>query len=205
MEIERIELERLIGHPQNANVMGKEGLKKLRRHIERTGRYEPLVVRKHPERKGCYEILNGHHRKKVLEEIGKKEAECVVWEVTDEEAIMLLMTLNRLNGEDDPVKRGELAELLLKKHPEKELLRWLPEKRRQLQKLVQVRKEIKPVAKERIDELPQAMSFFVTKNEKEIIEKGLKRVAKIQEGKAEKGGRGKLLAEMAGIVLEDKG
>jgi len=37
--------------------MSAETLRKLRRHIERTRRYEPLTVRPHPSGDGKYEIV----------------------------------------------------------------------------------------------------------------------------------------------------
>src|SRR3990172_4622860 len=55
-----IALENLVPHPENSNHMSAETLRKLRRHIERTGRYEPLTVRPHPHDRGKFEALNGH-------------------------------------------------------------------------------------------------------------------------------------------------
>jgi hypothetical protein len=40
-----IAIEMIEPHPRNSNVMTEEAMKKLERHIERSGRYEPLVVR----------------------------------------------------------------------------------------------------------------------------------------------------------------
>jgi ParB-like chromosome segregation protein Spo0J len=37
--------------------MSADTLRKLRRHIERTRRYEPLTVRPHPSGDGKYEIV----------------------------------------------------------------------------------------------------------------------------------------------------
>ena len=38
-------LDALDSHPENANRMSADRLEKLKGHIERTGRYEPLIVR----------------------------------------------------------------------------------------------------------------------------------------------------------------
>ena len=40
-----IPIDRLREHPRNSNAMSAEALRTLRRHIRRSGRYEPLVVR----------------------------------------------------------------------------------------------------------------------------------------------------------------
>jgi ParB-like chromosome segregation protein Spo0J len=42
--------------------MPAEMLRKLRRNIERMGRYEPLTVRPHPWGEGKYQVIIGHNR-----------------------------------------------------------------------------------------------------------------------------------------------
>jgi len=58
MDIVQIGLEKLVAHRANANVMSREFMAKLRRHIEGHGHYEPLVVRKHPQKEGYFELIN---------------------------------------------------------------------------------------------------------------------------------------------------
>ena len=54
-KIQKIPTELLVEHPENSNFMNAETARKLRRHIERTGRYESLTVRPHPSEDGrCY-------------------------------------------------------------------------------------------------------------------------------------------------------
>lgn len=57
MLLQDIPVELLVPHPENSNFMDAETLKKLRRHIERTGRYEPLTVRPHPSEEGKFQII----------------------------------------------------------------------------------------------------------------------------------------------------
>ena len=61
-----IPLDLLVPHPENSNFMKEEVLRKLRRHIERTGRYEPLMVRPHPSEENKFQVVNGHNRLRVL-------------------------------------------------------------------------------------------------------------------------------------------
>ena len=103
--LNEIAVESLVRHPENSNHMSAETLGKLRRHIERTGRYEPLTVRPHPREAGKFEVLNGHNRLRVLRAIGHKSARCVVWDVDDDQARLYLATLNRLAGSDIPERR----------------------------------------------------------------------------------------------------
>ena len=81
--IHSIALDKLVGHPGNPNIMSSDKFGKLVRNIERTGRYEPLVVRPHPAKAGFFEIINGHHRSKALAKLGRERADCVVWDVDD--------------------------------------------------------------------------------------------------------------------------
>jgi ParB-like chromosome segregation protein Spo0J len=115
--------------------MSAETLRKLRRHIERTGRYEPLTVRPHPHDQGKFEVLNGHNRLRVLRAIGHKSARCVVWNVDDEQARLYLATLNRLAGSEIPERRAMLLESLLATSDIEELSQLLPDDKRQLEEL----------------------------------------------------------------------
>ena len=56
MTYQDIPLIFLVPHPENSNFMNAETAKKLRRHIERTGRYEPLTVRPHPKEEGKFQL-----------------------------------------------------------------------------------------------------------------------------------------------------
>ena len=130
-----IPIDSLVPHPENSNHMTAEMLGKLRRHIERTGRYEPLTVRPHPSAEGKYEVLNGHNRLRVLRAIGHESARCVVWDVDDGQARLYLATLNRLAGADIPERRAALLESLLGTFDIAELSALLPDDRRQIEEL----------------------------------------------------------------------
>ncbi len=109
-----IPIDSLVPHPENSNYMPAGMLRKLRLHIERTGRYEPLTVRPHPTLEGRFELLNGHNRLRVLRAIGHQSARCVVWDVNDDQARLYLATLNRLAGSDVPERWAALVERKLK-------------------------------------------------------------------------------------------
>lgn len=208
MKIVEIELGKLIGHRANANVMSEQLMKRLGRHIEQTGMYEPLVVRRHPSQAGCYELLNGHHRKGVLEQLKHERAQCVVWDVNDEQALMLLATLNRLSGRDDSHRRAELLGELSRRYGCDRLGELLPETRKQLQKLLALNEPPEPVEPGQLGQLPMAMTFFVTAEQKAIVERGLK-VARDSvggdcPGDTGKLTRGDLLACMAELVVRSR-
>lgn len=125
--LERIPLVRLHAHPANANVMSESGLEKLARNIEREGRYPPLIVRPHPTVAGEWQYLDGKHRGDVLKALGHADALCYVWPCDDATALLLLATLNRLEGEDLAAKRAELLSQLMDAQPGLRLAELLPE------------------------------------------------------------------------------
>ena len=84
-----------------------------------------------------YQILNGHHRVEVLRQLGCETARCDVWDVDDAEALVLVATLNRLSGEDDPVKRDALLAELLKSFDAPQLADLVPESLEDLADLAQ--------------------------------------------------------------------
>ncbi|MCL2648745.1 MAG: ParB/RepB/Spo0J family partition protein [Phycisphaerales bacterium] len=175
-EVQQIELSRLIAHPKNANVMSPSVMAKLRRHIEKTGRYESLVVRPHPTREACFELINGHHRKEILESLGRTHAACVVWDLDDTETLMLLATVNRLGGEDAPGKRLDLLEALadsLAASPA-ELAKFLPEEEAVLMKLLSEEKPPEMATQPPLTKMTEAFTVFLTAGDKKQLLETLK-------------------------------
>ena len=117
MKIQEIPTGLLLEHPENSNFMNAETAQKLRRHIERTGRYEPLTVRPHPFEEGKFQVINGHNRLRVLRALNYQIAHCVVWDLDDDQTRLYLATLNRLSGSDIPERRAVLLENLLDTYP----------------------------------------------------------------------------------------
>jgi ParB family chromosome partitioning protein len=176
--IQTIPLDKLIAHPLNANRMSEAVFKKLLRNIERTGMYEPIVVRKHPEIGGSFQIINGHHRVSALVELGYETADCVVWDVDDAEAAVLLATLNRLAGSDVLDKKIELLNRLREDFGAGELAKLLPQTKKQIEALVNLKIPDVPsrqiertfgiplvfyVSKEQLAKINQALSLVIDK------------------------------------------
>jgi ParB-like chromosome segregation protein Spo0J len=209
MNIETIPMTHLHAHPQNANVMQDTLLKKLKIHIQRHGQYEPLVVRPHPQQTGHYQLLNGHHRKQILEELGHQNAHCVVWNVDDNEALILLATLNRLNGQDNPVKRSALLDELTRRYERRDIAAQLPETAAQLQKLLAIAAPPHSVQPEPFNSAPQAMTFFVTAPQKKQIDLALRQMRQCVEPQDHAATRGDILTKIASFYLfhnaENKG
>ena len=78
-QVTSIPIEKLVAHPDNPSRMSKGNLAKLIRNIGRTGRYEPLLVRPFPQRRGLFQIINGHSRCRALVELGHETDDAIVW------------------------------------------------------------------------------------------------------------------------------
>ena len=183
-----IPLEVLQPHPENSNRMPPHLMEKLKTHIERTGLYEPLVVRPmgHDAAGGdlkseisdlrCrYQILNGHHRAEVLRGLGHTRARCDVWEVDDDEARLLLATLNRLEGRDDPSARARLVARLAKGRTAEELARLLPEPPDAVERLLRLAQPPPtPLAPEAIEPPARPMTFFLAEEQHALVTEALR-------------------------------
>jgi len=185
--------------------MPDERLAKLEENIRREGDCPPLVVRPDPQEDGCYQMLDGHWRKLVLERLGHKDALCYLWPCDDETALVLLATLNRLEGQDDPLKRAELLRDLTELSSPVELAQLLPESAtliRQSLKLLDLdlealladlQKDVGPASGLR------AISFAVTPEDEAVVEEAVRQAAAVLEGTNR---RGRALAIIANSYLE---
>ena len=146
--VQHLPLDQLHPHPANANVMPNRLFRTLVQHLREFRRHPPLIVRPHPRRAGAFEILDGHHRARALREVGETRAACEVWEdVDDERAAILLLTLNRLQGSDDPKKRAALIDSLRDARTDaaaSSIARRLPEDRRKIERLLKLARQPPP-------------------------------------------------------------
>ena len=175
-QVVRIALDRLRAHPLNSNVMDAPSLRKLKAHLKRTGWYPPLIVRPADDETDAYQVIDGHHRWRAIEALGHDAAECVVWHVDTDEALVLLSTLNRLRGQDDPTRRAELIEHLQHRlrTGASDLAALLPESASQIEKHLALRKPAPQPAKPRsLDAMPVAVHFFLNGAQKRRLDEAL--------------------------------
>lgn len=204
-----VPLDDLRAHPLNSNVMSEDLKEKLKAHIKRTGRYPFLVIRPHPDEPGKYQVLDGHHRVEVLRELGHPHARCDVWEVNDREAKLLLATLNRLQGQDIPIRRAELLHELLGEMSLNDLAGLLPETDKQLEELHALlefpAEEIASILAEQEEAeektLPVVMSFVVSHEQSELIEQAVELAS---DGVPGRDRRARGLANLAQGFLEKR-
>jgi ParB/RepB/Spo0J family partition protein len=171
-EIVHIALERLVSHPDNPNHMSRANFAKLVRSIERTGHYEPLVVRPHPDKAGYFQIINGHHRRDALQELGHETADAVVWNMDDVQTAILLSTLNRLGGRDSLEKKVSLLRRLRRYMSIPDLAKLLPQTRGQLERLIS-RRPLSRVSPQGQNPFSVPIVFFVSEAQQKAVEEAL--------------------------------
>jgi len=203
MTLQWIPLDALQPHPENANVMPPRLRAKLKANLARTGRYEPLVVRPLADADSrCYQLLNGHHRAMALRDLGHTHARCDVWDVDDDEARLLLVTLNRLEGRDDPSRRAALVARLAEGRRSEDLARLLPEPPDALARLRKLAEPPPgPADPADVGPLPRAMTFFLATDQASLVREALRAAGSADEHPS----RGEALVGLAQWYLEAKG
>ena len=198
--IKSIPLDKLDAHPDNPNEQSKVNFGKLVRNIERTGLYEPLVVRPHPNKTGHFQIINGHHRCHALTKLGYKSADCIMWEIDDEQTDILLATLNRLGGSDNLGKKLKLLKRLNKRFSGGELAKLLPLKQKQIERLANLKVPGSP-AKINAKHFLSPLVFFVRDAQQRQIENALSLVEEPKSEMTNAAKRAAALTHIAGYFL----
>ena len=212
-QVQSIAIDKLVAHPDNSNRMSKTNFAKLVRNIKRTGRYEPLVVRPAPaaptdrtlpggitrgvslNRSGtvgaAFQIISGHHRWQALAQLDYKTADAIVWDIDDEQADILLATLNRLGGSDVLEKKLALLKRLNNRMEAATLAKLLPQTAKQIERLMQLANSdctmsiasCKPtIAHCKSKAFLNPLVFFVNDKQLEIIDNALSLAREAQNG-----------------------
>lgn len=176
-----IELSRLHADPRNSNVCTPDVLEKIERNIQRSGQCPSLIVRPHPEKPDEYILIDGHHRYRILQNLGWTSVECQVWSVDEKEAALLLATLNRLRGTDNFHKRAELLQELTTTFSFEDLSHLVPESSKQIEDMMALLSLNLETAQEafqrQIDAeaaiLPVPLTFMVRADEVDLIDQAL--------------------------------
>jgi len=200
--IESISLDKLVAHPGNPNKISRSNFAKLVRNIKLSGRYEPLVVRPCPDEAGFFQIINGHHRRDALAELGYKIADCLVWDVDDEQTDILLATLNRLGGSDELAKKLKLLKRLNKRIESTELSKLLPQTKKQIERLGNLKMPSAPARME-ARSFANPMVFFLSDAQQRLIEDALSRAAELKAGMTRAQKNASALAHIAEFFLNN--
>ena len=176
--VSRVRLGQLVDHPDNPNRMSKGKFARLVRNIERAGRYEPLIVRPKGD---MYEIINGRYRRRALQELGYQSVDVIIWDIDDEQADILLATLNRLGGSNVLEKKLSLLRRLAERTDAGNLAKLLPHTARQIERLVQIHssgtvctQSMKSVSDGAVrPTLASPQVFFLSETQQRIVDRAL--------------------------------
>jgi ParB/RepB/Spo0J family partition protein len=98
-------------HPDNRKHFDKAKLEELTKSIRASGVFTPLLVRELPEER--YQIIAGARRWKAAREAGLKELPCIVRELSDDEALELLLTENLQREDPHPLEEAATFQVWL--------------------------------------------------------------------------------------------
>ncbi len=196
-QVSSIPIEKLVPHPDNPNRMSKKNFAKLVRNIERTGRYEPLVVRPCPGREGFFQIICGHYRCRALAELGYEAVDAIVWDIDDHDADVLLATINRLGGRDVLDKKLALLCRLNERTDAGDLAKLLPLSRPQIQRLTKISSDGLSRIKLAKPDFATPLVFFVNRRQQKAIESAMSLARQAGGGKTKAQENAAALAQIA--------
>lgn len=106
LEVVDLVIDSISRHPQNANQGDTEALEES---IQTNGFYAPILVQA-----STGFIIAGNHRWEVAKKLGATSIPAIVVDVTDDEAIRIMVADNRITrlGMDDPAQLVELLETM---------------------------------------------------------------------------------------------
>ena len=139
MEFIELPLKLLKPAPWNPNIADDSTMSKLRKSLSRYGVVQNLVVR--PIAAESFELLSGNQRLRVLRELNVTTVHCVVVDLDDANARLLVQALNRIHGDDDLGLRAEVIKEVLLSIPQTDVLSLLPETGQSLEALSTVGRE----------------------------------------------------------------
>lgn len=105
----------------NPNVVEESIMVQLEKDIKRVGIRQPVIVRKDTDNLDRFIIVDGEHRWRVASELGLEQIPCEVVEISESEAKILTITMNRFRGEFDSIKLASVLKSLKETYSPEEL------------------------------------------------------------------------------------
>lgn len=121
MNVQDIKIASIVPNTYNPNVVKENEFKTLKESIERSGLFQPILIRTHPDDSNKYEIIDGEHRYLAHVDLKRETIPAQVVEMTDAEAKLITITANKLRGHFDSMKLAEVLSDLKQDYSETEL------------------------------------------------------------------------------------
>ena len=104
-KIEMIDISKISDFPNHPfKVVDDEKMLEMVKSVKEYGVILPIIVR--PKENDTYEIISGHRRKRACEYAGVKQVKCIVKELTDDEATILMVDSNIQRDEILPSEKA---------------------------------------------------------------------------------------------------
>lgn len=141
------------GRFQPRRVMSEAGIEELARSIADRGVLQPLLVRRHPEEEGAFEIIAGERRWRAAQRAQVHEVPVVVKDLTDGEALEIALVENLQRQDLTPLEEAEGYRRLMEEfaHTQEDLARTVSKSRSHVTNMMRLLSLPEPV-KALIDE-----------------------------------------------------
>lgn len=111
-KVEEINISSIKDFPNHPfKVINDEKMKEMVKSVKEYGVILPVIVR--PKEDGTYEMISGHRRKRACELAGIKQIRCIVKDLTDDEATILMVDSNIQREEILPSEKAFAYKLKL--------------------------------------------------------------------------------------------
>ena len=92
-KVEEIDISKISNFPEHPfKVVNDDKMEEMVKSVKEYGVILPVIVR--PKEDETYEMISGHRRKKACELAGVKQIRCIVKNLTDDEATILMVDSN---------------------------------------------------------------------------------------------------------------
>lgn len=111
-KVEEIDISKISDFPDHPfKVTNDEKMKEMVKSVKEYGVIMPVIVR--PKEDGTYEMISGHRRKRASELAGIKQIKCIVKDLSDDEATILMVDSNIQREEILPSEKAFAYKLKL--------------------------------------------------------------------------------------------
>ena len=118
MKVVNLEISKISPNSYNPNLVPKDIFSQLKKSIKKFGIEQPILVREVGDK---YVIIDGEHRYKIALEFGFKTVPVVIRDITESEAKIQTINMNRLHGEFNKVKLAGVLKGLQEDYSQEEL------------------------------------------------------------------------------------
>ena len=206
--LKRVRLERVHPNSWNPNELSPQNYAKLKRGLSRVIQKNPkglppIIVRKHPKKKGHYQIIDGEHRWRASGELKQTRINIYVINSDDKTSRILTNTLNYLRGHPNRGKYAKgIVELIALGERTRDLADLLPETEEDIDELLD-ESDVNPEAYEQLQEEDEEnlkdlaekdnsevwvdMKFKLSADQAQIVEGEITRIGESLKGKNKRG------------------